>query len=358
VTNPTIPAGTGQSIRGAKRDREDEIPRFGAQREYDSAVRGCLLGVILLAACYAPVIPSEVPCSANGDCPAGQTCSAGKCALTAGTLPPDGAPSTDGAIIPPAGDRDHDGVPDVSDNCPDVANPDQTANEDGDKFGDACDPCPQISDNAAVDTDGDGIGDACDPNPGTHDTMWLFEGFHHGMPMWPGSTNWSPVGDKLRVVASGNTNAPSEYLVLPLSSAGRVTFDNFSVTATILIEQMTGSSGDHAIGLEMFDDNANKGVDCDLDQGNGGAGSALLLEEQPNNVLIKKQTFSWTTAIEYRLSLVRHGTTYTCSVVGPGGAPVTATGSSQLVPRTGADMDIWAFGVTAQFGSVQVIGTP
>jgi hypothetical protein len=39
---------------------------------------------------------------------------------------------------PQPGDRDHDGIPDNVDNCPDTPNPDQT------------------------DTDGDGIGDACD----------------------------------------------------------------------------------------------------------------------------------------------------------------------------------------------------
>jgi len=91
------------------------------------------------------------------------------------------------------------------------------------------------------------------------------------------------------------------------------------------------------------------------DQGSG-AGSVLFLEN--DNTTINKQTFNWTIATEYRISLVRHGTTYTCTVVGPGGVSVTAMGTSQLVPRTGADMEIWAYGVTAQFGSVQVLGTP
>jgi hypothetical protein len=38
-------------------------------------------------------------------------------------------------------DNDGDGVQDVDDNCPDVANPDQ-ADGDGDGLGDACDPAP------------------------------------------------------------------------------------------------------------------------------------------------------------------------------------------------------------------------
>lgn len=40
---------------------------------------------------------------------------------------------------PPPPDRDRDGVPDFSDNCPDVANPDQR-DVDGDGMGSACDP--------------------------------------------------------------------------------------------------------------------------------------------------------------------------------------------------------------------------
>ena len=54
-------------------------------------------------------------------------------------------------------DDDNDGVPDISDNCPYVANADQ-ANVDGDSYGDACDPL----DNR--DTDGDGVVDG--PLPG------------------------------------------------------------------------------------------------------------------------------------------------------------------------------------------------
>lgn len=78
-------------------------------------------------------------------------------------------------------DSDCDGVPNGSDNCPGVANPDQ-ADADSDGQGDACDACPADLANDAdgdrvcgnvdncpgvanpnqMDTDGDGIGDACD----------------------------------------------------------------------------------------------------------------------------------------------------------------------------------------------------
>jgi Thrombospondin type 3 repeat len=58
-------------------------------------------------------------------------------------------------------DGDMDGVPNVSDNCPTVANPDQ-ADDDGDGRGNVCDNCPGVFNPAQMDTNHDGIGDLCD----------------------------------------------------------------------------------------------------------------------------------------------------------------------------------------------------
>ena len=86
----------------------------------------------------------------------------------------------------PVVDTDSDGVPDTSDNCPTLPNPDQT-NTDGDTFGNICDDdddndgIPDTIDNSPLnpnpgqeDIDNDGIGDASDncvnnPNPGQAD---------------------------------------------------------------------------------------------------------------------------------------------------------------------------------------------
>ena len=57
----------------------------------------------------------------------------------------------DGEIDEGFEDRDDDGVPDCLDNCPDVANPDQT-DTDGDGIGDLC---------TCLDRDGDGYGPGC-----------------------------------------------------------------------------------------------------------------------------------------------------------------------------------------------------
>ncbi|MBI3950503.1 MAG: thrombospondin type 3 repeat-containing protein, partial [Acidobacteria bacterium] len=61
-------------------------------------------------------------------------------------------------------DSDNDGRGDVCDNCPNTANPDQR-DSDGDGVGDACDNCPTVVNPDQRDSDGDGVGDACDNCP-------------------------------------------------------------------------------------------------------------------------------------------------------------------------------------------------
>lgn len=79
-------------------------------------------------------------------------------------------------------DADKDGVPDDTDNCPDVRNPSQT-DDDGDLIGDVCDNCAPTLLAAGVvnmdqmDSDGDGRGDACDDCP---DNAFSIEGCGEG----------------------------------------------------------------------------------------------------------------------------------------------------------------------------------
>jgi large repetitive protein len=83
------------------------------------------------------------------------------------------ANTTTCTVIDP-NDRDHDGVPNDLDNCPDVANPDQ-ADSDGDGKGNACDPCPN------------------DPNPGAAGCPVSIYSIKNGM---------TPLGTVVRVTGA------------------------------------------------------------------------------------------------------------------------------------------------------------
>lgn len=69
----------------------------------------------------------------------------------------------DGKQLAYTDDEDGDGIADDKDNCPTVANHDQT-DSDGDGVGDACDNCPAISNFDQSDINGNGVGDVCDPD--------------------------------------------------------------------------------------------------------------------------------------------------------------------------------------------------
>jgi len=58
-------------------------------------------------------------------------------------------------------DRDFDGVPDASDNCPDAVN-ERQFDSDGDGLGNVCDNCPALANPDQTDLDQDGVGDACE----------------------------------------------------------------------------------------------------------------------------------------------------------------------------------------------------
>jgi parallel beta helix pectate lyase-like protein/thrombospondin type 3 repeat protein len=115
----------------------------------------CLLGEDLAAVATDAAAPASG--SAFYYLVAGvNVCGEGPLGSTSSGLPiPGGATCWD-----PIVDRDGDGLPDVADNCPLVANPGQE-DQDGDGRGDPCDNCPTVPNPDQADSDQDGIGDAC-----------------------------------------------------------------------------------------------------------------------------------------------------------------------------------------------------
>jgi hypothetical protein len=257
------------------------------------------------------------------------------------------------------GDRDGDGVADNVDNCPDVQNADQ-ADEDGDKIGDACDLCPQIAD-TGTDADADKVGDACDPNPTLKDTVWVFDGFHT-MPTWSHSPNWTaPTPGIIQTVAAGDTNTDGEDMV-PQFTPTSTTIDNFSITAVVKVTAEAGTNGDHSTGVEIYDATNDKGVDCALDHDPAGANANVYIQEfsgTKDTSNGQTQTYGWAMNLGYRLTLSRHGTAYKCvASTLDGKTTMTATTTSATVPRNGAALEIWAYGATVQYDSVEVVGAP
>lgn len=272
----------------------------------------------------------------------------------AANMPPDGSPDAPPGTV----DTDRDGIPDDHDNCPMVPNTDQ-ANEDGDAFGDACDPCPQISGTGA-DSDGDKIGDACDPNPAAADTVWLFNGFSTGLPAWSRSDHWVSGTGNLAgnvIATAGNGNNDGEFLVAPFNTAAAP--DNFSIAMSVTVTLNGTASGDHSAGIEIWDSSAMKGVDCALDQDPSQNENPLVYLADDFKNLNTSMPVAWTPGTQYLVTLSRHAKVYTCTVTGPGIAqPITVSGNSNVVPRDGNAIDIWAYGTIAQYGSVFIAGRP
>jgi hypothetical protein len=312
-------------------------------------MRTCPIAAIAFVACYAPSPPANAPCAPDGACPSGLACVAGVC--TSGAAAPD-APVPDG----PAGDRDGDGVPDAIDNCPDVKNPDQ-GNEDGDRFGDACDPCPPVADDAPRDTDGDGVADACDPNPLTPgDKIELFEGFHHGVPAWSRTPNWTAVGDAVRFVSA--SRASVEYLVPPTASP-----DHLTLSAQVVVEQ-TIAGGDDDVDVVVPDDvGADSGVDCELHEPPiGAAGRRLSLYDDLFNGGNDRAAapLGWINNAPYTVALTRVGKAFTCAATTPTKPPATTTLTATSSTSGGAtpSLAIRGYGMTARVEWVLIVRSP
>jgi hypothetical protein len=100
--------------------------------------------------------------------------------------------NSEGPPFPPPVDTDGDGIPDTSDNCPDVANADQT-NSDDDELGDACDDTVTLTSIYCNSDPGDFIGGGQEFTLTLADgTISAVRGFENGVSIefW-GDDHWS-----------------------------------------------------------------------------------------------------------------------------------------------------------------------
>jgi cysteine-rich repeat protein len=127
-TNACQVAVCGDGVTRADLGAEDE--GFEACDDGNAADEDACRNSCILAACGDGIMRTDLAAGEAGF----EACDDGN------RISNDGCSSTCGLESADA-DRDADGIPDLTDNCPDIPNPDQ-ADTDGDGTGDVCDPDP------------------------------------------------------------------------------------------------------------------------------------------------------------------------------------------------------------------------
>lgn len=154
-----------------------------------------------------------------------------------------GGTEVDAPSVDPNLDSDGDGVPDIADNCPHVANADQH-DHDLDLRGDACDVCPHIVDTGA-DFDADGVGDACDPRPTqAGDRIALFEGFYD-------QSAWTAVsGGATWTIDNGALRQPNADGIFQIVHPQNPPPNNVFVETRVRVNGLSQAQGvRHAVGV-------------------------------------------------------------------------------------------------------------
>lgn len=246
------------------------------------------------------------------------------CGFHSAALPGDAAPPgmdarvDAGSDAPAATDGDHDGVPDRTDNCPTMANPDQH-DEDGDGIGDVCDPCPQVAD-AVTDSDGDGLPDACDPHPMTPgDHLLVFEPFT-GSGNVPAGWTLAAAGSAADYVIGGDAltvTASATHILLYDTQSGHHAIDvGLDVKAT-----ETGGGNDEFVTVladSRNDLQAFFGCGLRLDHQTPAPDRELFAYDQQDNpqfvALNTDQTDPPVASGSYRMTFVMDGNGETCVI--------------------------------------------
>lgn len=315
--------------------------------------RSITLLAVVVSGCFAPQVPTGAHCAQPGAierCPSGLECVAHDGVETCEAPGSFGDASAGSDAAPDASvdlDRDHDGVSDSLDNCPDDVNPNQ-ANEDGDGVGDVCDVCPPFVDN--TDGDGDGVGDACDPNPTTAgDTLVAFYGFGAALPAgWTTSGTFMASGGDGQLIAGDDATS---ILSVPSPVGARV-----EVRAAFVIDLITASGvnlGSVSL-VERLVTATDKSIACQLSGLVNGTQEQLRIFDASTLAVVSSAPRAFATGVETELRLRRNGNGYLCRVMTPaleiGGSAAFSPASPRIGLRT--------HGAAARFHWVMLVTSP
>jgi hypothetical protein len=244
-------------------------------------------------------------------------------------------------------DRDHDGILDAVDNCPDVANASQV-DEDSDGLGDVCDPCPPFADNQ--DTDGDGLGDLCDPHPASAgDQLIAFEGFTDAL-----SGPWTVMGTFTMAGGEGvlsAADASTSLLTWPSPDGARV-----EIRAAFAIDSITATGLNlGAVSLiDRMQPNTDKSVTCQLAGLAGGSQELLRIFDTASSTNVASASYPFAPGDAKELRLGRDGTSYTCNVATPSSSVSGTDTFAPASPRIGLRVR----GAVARWRWVMLVTSP
>lgn len=301
-----------------------------------------------VAGCYAPVLPEGAPCASpesSQRCPTGLVCitsGAIEVCEDPGAVGIDAKADSPDAASPPL-DTDGDGVLDVDDNCPFVANADQ-ADEDGDHIGDPCDPCPPFAD--PTDTDHDGVPDACDPNPMVAgDSIVTFEGFTTAPASWTSTGDVRFSGGKAVMLGTETTAA-----TLVTGSSAPL---HSTIIASFTLSEIT-STGLNLGSVSVIDQqkpNTDDSVACQLSELSGGGQATVRIFDTSASQAINVAPHAFPMGATLELQLQRDGTSYKCSASNP----LLEIDGTDPLSTVNHDVGLRVKGAAARFAWVMVL---
>ena len=330
---------------------------------------------LCLTACYSPGYRDcEITC-ASGTCPAGYTCSDGYCRAAGATASCSsvlGDAMNDGVIadgLPdgnPSLDSDSDGLNDSVDNCRSKPNPMQE-NEDGDPFGDVCDPCPpylmyfdgSAMVDANVDADGDGVGAGCDPRPtSVGERIVLFHGFQNfpiAQQMMQGNAQWiSVTPHAVRAVTS--SGGDFGVMMFPVTLGPSPNVERVSVAMrNVVVNSGALNMVKGAAVVTQFSPANGRGAGCTLGH-DPNSTPAFMLVEVNGSQLSRFDSITNVAIADGDLSIRRaQGSNYECKRMNP---PDPLIGTPPVPPIAAPHVAMYVRGTSAVFDWLLVVEGP